>query len=194
MLNTVSSDNTKFDLALGFVLKHEGGFVNHKADPGGATKYGLSLREIERRASGSRAWLKIFDKDGDGDIDINDVRLFTIKDASTFYDAVWRERRLDEIGHPLIAAKVFDLLVLCGYGRTSRIVQKSLNRCGQKTAVDGVMGSKTIAALNQTYPENLMPELCIQAARFFRSLNRSEFEAGWLTRAYDKPSMEVAYV
>jgi lysozyme family protein len=33
-----------FNLALGFVLRHEGGYVNDAADPGGETKFGISKR------------------------------------------------------------------------------------------------------------------------------------------------------
>ena len=34
----------KFDDAIGIVLKHEGGYVNDKNDPGGETRYGISKR------------------------------------------------------------------------------------------------------------------------------------------------------
>ena len=37
-----------FDTAIKKVLKHEGGYVDHKNDPGGATKYGISLRFIRQ--------------------------------------------------------------------------------------------------------------------------------------------------
>lgn len=33
-----------FNLALGFVLRHEGGYVNDPADPGGETNFGISKR------------------------------------------------------------------------------------------------------------------------------------------------------
>ena len=54
-----------FDTAIKKVLKHEGGYVDHKNDPGGATKYGISLRFI--RKSNTE-----LDLDGDGDIDSDD--------------------------------------------------------------------------------------------------------------------------
>ena len=33
-----------FNIALGFVLRHEGGYVNDPADPGGETNFGISKR------------------------------------------------------------------------------------------------------------------------------------------------------
>jgi hypothetical protein len=33
-----------FNIALGFVLRHEGGYINDPADPGGETNYGISKR------------------------------------------------------------------------------------------------------------------------------------------------------
>ena len=46
-----------------FILKWEGGFVDHKNDKGGATNMGVTIA----------TWRQVgYDKDGDGDIDVND--------------------------------------------------------------------------------------------------------------------------
>ena len=37
-----------FEKAVEKVLEHEGGYVDHKADPGGATNYGISLRFVKQ--------------------------------------------------------------------------------------------------------------------------------------------------
>ena len=37
-----------FDRCLEMVLKHEGGFVNHPKDPGGATNMGVTLATYEQ--------------------------------------------------------------------------------------------------------------------------------------------------
>jgi len=57
-----------FDIAHSFTARAEGGYVSNPGDPGGPTKYGVSLRLL--RSFG-------IDIDRDGDIDQNDVRDLT---------------------------------------------------------------------------------------------------------------------
>ena len=61
----------KVDILLPFILSFEGGFSNHPADKGGATNKGVTIA----------TWRQVgYDKDGDGDIDVNDLRLITDKE------------------------------------------------------------------------------------------------------------------
>ncbi len=55
-----------------FILKWEGGFVDDPVDRGGATNKGVTIA----------TWRQVgYDKDGDGDIDVDDLRLLTQDDA-----------------------------------------------------------------------------------------------------------------
>ena len=67
-----------FDTAIKKVLKHEGGYVDHKNDPGGATKYGISLRFIKQSNTD-------LDLDNDGDIDADDIKEMTEDKAKEIY-------------------------------------------------------------------------------------------------------------
>ena len=52
------------DILLPFILKYEGGFVNDPADSGGATNKGVTIA----------TWRSVgYDKDGDGDIDVQEI-------------------------------------------------------------------------------------------------------------------------
>ena len=59
-----------------FILKWEGGFVNDPDDLGGATNMGVTIG----------TWKSCgYDKDGDGDIDVDDLHLLTREDVVIVY-------------------------------------------------------------------------------------------------------------
>lgn len=182
--------------ALPFVLKHEGGFVNDPDDPGGATNYGVSLRQAIAEGDIDGDGLLDFDIDGDGDVDADDIRAMTEADAARYYARKWELRRYGAIADPCVAAKLFDAYVHTGFYRASLIAQRGLMAAGVMVTDDGVMGSRTIAALNAFGPRNLAgtmqgpviyTAITAEQAAFYRSLKSTKYEGGWLTRAYDKP-------
>jgi lysozyme family protein len=74
----VSDPALWFDLSLPHILEHEGGdkLVDHPADPGGITRWGISLRALRKLG---------IDVDGDGDSDADDIRALSIEDARGIY-------------------------------------------------------------------------------------------------------------
>jgi len=183
-----------FAHVLPFVLKHEGGFSDHPADKGGPTKYGISLRMAVKLGDIDGDGRLDFDIDGDGDVDADDIRQMNAITAGRYYRQLWARRRLDEVTNQHIAAKIFDLMVVSGFKGSSHIVQRALRACGTAVLEDGIMGSGTIQSIN-LYTGNMLHRAshvlfvatCAEAAGFFRSLQSSNFEAGWLRRAYDRP-------
>ena len=173
-----------FEAALAIVLAHEGGFVDDPADPGGATKFGVSLRTL--RALGDLA----FDLDVDGDLDADDIKALTPEAAGAFY----RKHFWDRYGYGTIhdlhlAAKLFDLAVNMGPGPAHRCLQRALRACRQPVTEDGILGPVTRQAVNAAEFLGLFPALKSEAAGFYRALAasdpaRQKWLSGWLNRAY----------
>lgn len=169
-----------FDRAFENTLGHEGGYVDDPDDPGGATKYGVSLRFLRQ---------KNIDIDGDGDIDSDDIIAITPEHAKEIYhDKFWVRYRYEEIYVDDIACKIFDLAVNVGPRAAAKIVQRAVNVCGGDLAVDGNLGSKSFAAINCIYAPALLAQLRQQAADFYRDLvdrrpTLEKYLKGWLRRA-----------
>jgi len=119
------------------IVGREGGFVNDPADPGGPTNFGVTLGEM--RALG-------MDLDGDGDVDIADVRKLTLSQAVDIFIADYFQKpRLNTLPAPL-QAPVFDMSVNAGASRAVKILQETLQSLGEAVTVDGRVGPQTSAA------------------------------------------------
>jgi len=126
---------------LDFIMEREGGFVNDPKDPGGATKYGISLRFLKTIDPA------MADLDQDGDVDVDDIFSMTPEKARAFYQQFFYEAmRIPQYPSPMGAA-MLDTGVNMGKRRASRILQQALNQCGAALVVDGIVGTKTRTAL-----------------------------------------------
>jgi lysozyme family protein len=166
--------SSKFDRCIEIVLKHEGGFVDHPADPGGATNFGISLRYARTRGS-------MFDMDGDGDVDKDDILLVTPEKAKVAYkDWFWRDVRGDELPSGVDLAMV-DYAVNSGAGRAIRALQKVLG-----LQQDGVLGPQTMAAVKLAEPSSVVEGLCAERMAFLQGLSTwPTFGRGWSNRVDD---------
>lgn len=126
------------------IVRREGGFVNDPDDPGGATKHGVTIHTMRRLG---------LDLDGDGDVDVADVRLVDADLAvDLFLAEYFRRPKIDRLPEP-IQATVFDMQVNAG-ARAVKILQQVINESGAAEidlAVDGVIGPMTIRAAHQAH-------------------------------------------
>ncbi len=162
------------DRLLPFILRWEGGFVNDPADLGGATNKGVTID----------TWRQVgYDKDGDGDIDVADLKRLTDKDVRdrVLKPHYWDRWRADEIKSQSVANILVDWVWGSGaYG--IKIPQRLLG-----VAVDGIVGSKTLAAVNARDPKELFNSIKRERRDFIericvaRPTNR-KFRRGWLNR------------
>lgn len=155
-----------------FILRWEGGFVNDPDDLGGATNKGITIgtfREYRKRKGlpsptvqelknlSENEWYEIF---------------------KTMY---WDRWRGDEIKSQSVANILIDWVWASGVHGIRR-PQRILG-----VVSDGIVGKKTIAALNAAYPERLFGAIKADRARFIDEICKArpkneKYRKGWMNR------------
>ena len=166
-----------FEKAHDFVSRWEGGYVDNPADPGGATNFGISLRFLKQQG------LDIGDIDGDGDIDADDIRNLTAKDAAAIMRReFWDGLGLDDLGKPLCAMVLYDTAVNMGPSYARKLLQKALG-----VPADGEWGQITRSVLRTCDDRKTAVAMChIRRARYHELVKGNAalgaFLRGWLRR------------
>lgn len=127
------------------VIRREGGFVNHPNDPGGATKYGVSLKYARSYGDRDKDGFADLDIDRDGDVDDDDIRLLTLDQVRLVYDSdYFTGPRINQLVVD-VQEQLFDMAVHHGPRQAIKFLQKVLNLAGfGMLKEDGILGSKTI--------------------------------------------------
>lgn len=154
------------------LLKHEGGFVNHPNDPGGATNKGVTLNVF-------RTYCK---KNGRPEPSVEDLK--NISDAD--WDAIskggyWDRLGADVITNQSIAEIIVDWMYNSGPGMIKN-VQRILG-----ITADGISGKNTLNAINNHDPEILHRAIKEARIEYYNSIiarrpSMKVFEKGWMSR------------
>lgn len=157
-----------FDRALPLVLAHEGGYVDHASDPGGATNLGITRKTLAR-------WRKVSPWT---DLPKAEVKGLTKAAVAPIYRAFyWDEINGDKLPAGLDYA-VFDYAVNSGPGRAAMALQRLVG-----VADDGEIGPITLAALAKRKPADLINALCDERMAFLMRLSTYPvFGRGWKSR------------
>ena len=137
-----------FDKSLALVLVHEGGYVNHPKDPGGATNRGVTQAVYD-------AYRKTRGKAGQS------VKFITDEEVNAIYKFQYWDRVQGDLLPAGLDYAVFDFAVNSGVGRASKYLQavpdirqgqdKTCNRCAQACFGDGIVKLPTEEARNWFY-------------------------------------------
>lgn len=179
-------DMASFDKAIELVLRNEGGYVDHPSDPGGKTKWGVTLRFLQDYPD--------YDVDGDGTITGTDIKKMTMEDAKRIYKDLWWDKYgYGRIEDQVIATKVFDFSINMGVKQAHKLLQRALNRAFHMSLVeDGVLGPITISVINNIDDDvegKFVDVFSGVAWEFYQSLiakrpSLSVFAKGWKHRAH----------
>lgn len=148
------------NVLLPFILKWEGGFVNDPADAGGATNKGVTIG----------TWRQVgYDKDGDGDIDVQDLKLLSNNDVRdrVLKPHYWNRWKADNIQSQKIANILVDWV--WGSGKHGIVIPQRL--LGVKD--DGIVGEKTLSAVNFADPDQLFDAIYKARVDFLNEITQS---------------------
>lgn len=184
-MNTIILPENRFDEAVKFVLSHEGGLSDDKNDPGGLTKYGISIRLLKNLN---------LDLNHDDIINRKDILDLTIPLAKEIYKKEWWDKyNYQSINNFIVARKIFDSAVNMGGLQAHKLVQRAINKIRKiPIEVNGSFSQKTIDDLNfiELHDESKLFLLYFRSflKLFYESLvnvhpKLGVFLHGWLTRA-----------
>lgn len=170
----------RFEACLGQVLAHEGGYVDHPDDPGGATNMGITRKTLAR-------WRKVSPW---SNLPKSEVMALTREEAGRIYRALyWAPCRGDDMPAGLDLA-LFDFAVNSGPDRAIRTLQAGLG-----VAADGVVGPVTIDAAAKADANETIIDLCDRRLRFLQALATfPTFGRGWTRRVSDIRKTALAMV
>ena len=151
-----------FKECLELVLKSEGGWVNHKDDPGGETNLGVTKRVWEEYVGHPVDSLKKLTKD----------------DVAPLYELkYWRPCYCEVLPRGLDFV-VFSMGVNAGPGRSVKLLQQSIG-----CVPDGVIGPRTRELISSSNGSTLIAKFSETRREYYRSLKTFPiFGKGWLNR------------
>ena len=147
----------QFSACIPHILSHEGGYVNHPADPGGETKYGISKRAYPHL----------------------DIAALTLDDAAAIYERdYWLAVRANRFPAG-VALLLFDSAVNQGPQTAVKLLQKAL-----RVAEDGDPGPITQQAALDQVPD-ILALYATERARYYALLPTVRaFARGWYRRLF----------
>jgi lysozyme family protein len=153
-----------FQVALAHILHSEGGYVDHKLDPGGMTNLGVTKRVWEEWV-GHSVTEKV-------------MRDLKPEDVAPLYKRKYWDKVQGDFLPDGVDLAVFDAAVNSGPGRAAKWLQEMV---GAKA--DGVIGPQTLTTVEQIDPKKLVADYNAHRLAFLKGLPTfPTFGKGWSNR------------
>ena len=118
---------TLFARCIKVVMKSEGGYVWHKSDPGGETKFGIAKKYFPNE----------------------DIKNLTkVRARELYYKHFWKPMNLEGVNSEPLALHIFDFGVNAGRSRSIRLIQGIVGA----VPIDGICGPITKGRINSFTP------------------------------------------
>lgn len=161
----------RFEDCLARILKHEGGYVNDPLDSGGRTNLGVTQRVWEEFVGHP--------------VTEADMKALTPQKIAPMYKLKYWNPSYCEVLPKGLDYVVFDFAVNAGTGRSVKTLQQAIG-----CVADGVIGPKTMAAINNANPKDLITKFSDARADFYQGIvarkpDQARFIKGWLNRVED---------
>jgi len=170
-----------FTKAFNLMIVHEGGYVNDLDDPGGETYKGVARKK-------QPDWIgwRIIDRmkkqlNFPSNMEVNQILQGEI---IRFYSVIfWDKVGGDHINDQEVANSIFDFAVNAGVSTSVGLAQIVVG-----TSCDGVVGPKTIAAINLFNPDLFIAGFTVEKCRKYIAICKKRPDSrkyffGWIDRA-----------
>lgn len=142
------------------IFDHEGGFVDDPVDAGGATNKGITLTTFAAYA----------EEDLGIKPTLENLKSLSNEQASIIYKKrYWDKIKANEIENGSIAYMLYDFNVNAG-NNAIKSLQSVLVDLSKDVDIDGIMGKKTIDAINNTNAKELFDKFKQKRLDFYQSL------------------------
>lgn len=166
----------------------EGGYANLKGDRGGETIWGIARNFHENNRYLRDLWRELDNYKNsisnlEGKVFVNQLNALCNgnsqmqESAQEFYKKeFWYKVKGDFITEQKVAENAFDFFVNAGKNAI-KTIQRVVG-----VNDDGIFGNKTLEAVNG-YNGNLNEALVNARIKYYKGLNKPDFEKGWINRA-----------
>lgn len=156
------------------ILAREGGYVNDPVDRGGPTHFGITQTTLKDYRRQVLRWTVSRSK-----VTTEDIRTLTQEEARAIYRTLYIEGpRFDEIADTMVRRLVVDWGVHSGQALAARRLQRAVGRVLEiALKIDGIVGPKTLAAVNQANGWAVAHRLVLARAEHQANLIRASVRA-----------------